>query len=233
MFMEAGFVAENNLEKFKNFSNVVNHRVPPAATSVTTQSASIQPAEGTKLCKVYASKSNKIKFILNNLFYLVSNDFQEIPSNQLASANAARTSDSANAEQTHEQNNNINNLNLNGNINNININNQIQQNRAPREPTPSEIILIKNRSHSLKSFAASLLLKYFNPEELSQPNVNLYGRNANGLNAEAPNALDQLRVNKIKEVVLSYVDGDESVKNRIWRDCSNAMSKKISDVKKK
>ena len=84
---------------------------------------------------------------------------------------------------------------------------------------------IYHKSHSIQNFATNLLLHLFDISELTQ-NVNVNGRVMNGKTAK--NALDEKRINIIRQIVEEKAEYDEQV----WPSCVNAMNKKISAIKK-
>lgn len=84
---------------------------------------------------------------------------------------------------------------------------------------------IFHKSHSIQNFATNLLLHLFDIAELTQ-NVNVNGRVMNGKTAK--NALDEKRINIIRQIVEEKAEYDEQV----WPSCVNAMNKKISAIKK-
>lgn len=46
-------------------------------------------------------------------------------------------------------------------------------------------------------------------------------------------ALDLERISFIQTTCLSYVQGDENEKARMWNKCKNAMSKKLAEYRRK
>ena len=74
--------------------------------------------------------------------------------------------------------------------------------------------------------------KMFTFDELSEPELNLYGKKPNGSIAQ-PLPLDPIRINEIQEIVFLNVPGGESVKKAIWRTCEVAINKELSNIKKK
>ena len=76
------------------------------------------------------------------------------------------------------------------------------------------------------------MVKFLTAEELIDPLVNVTGRCAKGIVNENIKALDPIRINQIKNVVLSYMSGDINEKLSTWLKCKNAMTKKLSTLKK-
>lgn len=75
------------------------------------------------------------------------------------------------------------------------------------------------------------MLRFFSIEELTDPNVSVTGRNPKGAK-DKKTGLDVRRLTQIREICLSYESGSEVVKDKAWRNMINAMSKKMSQLKR-
>ena len=77
------------------------------------------------------------------------------------------------------------------------------------------------------------MLQYFSNVELIDPFTNVTGRAAKGVVNDQLKPLDTQRIEKIKNVVLSYQNGDINDKIQTWRKCKQAMTKKLATLKQK
>lgn len=96
---------------------------------------------------------------------------------------------------------------------------------------PAEILEIKNRSSSLGNFAVNLMLELFEEEELLDEETNITGRPCGQGPPKIP--LDPVRINEIRAICLSYVPSkDFNVRSRHWAKMRDAMSKKLSQLRR-
>ena len=93
-----------------------------------------------------------------------------------------------------------------------------------------KVRIASQTSCSDKNFAVKLLQLYFTKEELSIDELNVNGKNMRGQKVNKI-ALDQTKVEFIKERVMNRVNGDEKIKKIIWNQCVSAMNKKIREIK--
>ena len=74
------------------------------------------------------------------------------------------------------------------------------------------------------------MMEYFTLDELTQEGTNVTGRRPKGMN-EPINALDDERIEAIRQTVMGYASGSHEDRMKKWRACTNAMSKKMSVLK--
>jgi hypothetical protein len=87
-----------------------------------------------------------------------------------------------------------------------------------------------NNSCSQSNFAVKLMEYFFSIQELIDPKVNVSGRTMNG-GENSMIILDEIRLKKIKQIVLEKVAGDDTIKKFAWSQATKAMSKKMSFLK--
>jgi hypothetical protein len=97
-----------------------------------------------------------------------------------------------------------------------------------------ELLAIRNKSSSDRIFSVNLMLAVFTNEELTQPNVNVFGGVSKGNESNKENyiPLDVQRIDTLKQTVLGYVKGDQKIKNAVWKSCKDAMNIKMSQLKR-
>ncbi len=100
--------------------------------------------------------------------------------------------------------------------------------------TNEDILRLKLRSCSTSSFAVNLALFFFTEDELGADNTNVLGVGPNGYQGGPKNSLDFARVNCIRRLILSYErTSSENEKAIIWKNCVNAINKKMWVIRKK
>ena len=85
---------------------------------------------------------------------------------------------------------------------------------------------------SIGQFGVKLMCDYFDESELTNPGVNVTGIAVKGSN-KSMLKLDENRMAKIKRLCVGKDDGTDPVKKTNWSIVKNAMSKKMSEMKKK
>ena len=114
-------------------------------------------------------------------------------------------------------------------IQQVNVHNNTDESYSSLE---KKIRVASESACSDKNFAVKLLQIFFTNDELCVPNLNVYGKNMRG-NNEQKVALDDVRVESIKERVMNRVNGDIKFKKMVWDQCVSAMNKKIKEIKDK
>ena len=76
-------------------------------------------------------------------------------------------------------------------------------------------------------FATKLLTTFFTHDELTDQTTNVLGRLTYGNNGAKKKALDPVKIDQIKKIVLSYERGDRKVLDQIWKNSVHAMNKKF------
>lgn len=91
---------------------------------------------------------------------------------------------------------------------------------------------IKKKSISNVNFGVLLMQRLFTNAELTNPDVNVYGRSAKGKNGIPKEPLDPIRINQIYDICMSFENGTQAEKAHEWRNIKNGMTKKLLQLKK-